>query len=153
MRVINFWKHLKRHPHTWVGDSGKLQMILDGFWEFLKILLYKLICSILERILGLFSYYFQKLFFIFHNKKHKKLDWERGHVFIFYVFRVLKNHFFENNEKMFLLFFYCSNNRLFFVFFLHSFCVFLTAFYISTKISSTQLPHSHLQALSSSLNY
>ena len=41
---------------------------------------------------------------------------------------------------MFLLFFHYLNNKLYFMFF---FYVFLTAFYVSTKVSSTQPPHLH----------
>ena len=96
---------------------------------------------------------FKNCFLFLKTKKHKKLVQGRGCVFVFCVFHVLKNHFFENNKKMFSLFFHCSKHRLFFVFSLPSFCVFLTAFYVSTKVSFTQQPHPHPQALSSSLNY
>ena len=107
----------------------------------------------LKNFKGLFGSCFQELFSVLENKKHKKLVWGRGCVFVFCVFRVLKKVVFENNKKMFSLFFRCSKNRLFFVFSLLSFCVFLAVFYVFTKVSSTQLPHPHPQALSSSLNY
>ena len=72
---------------------------------------------------------------------------------VFCVFRVLKNHFFENNKKIFSLFFQCSMHRLFFMFSLPSLYIFLFAFYVSTKVNSTQLPYPHPQSLSSSLNH
>ena len=80
------------------------------------------------------------MFSVLENKIHKKLVWEKGCVFVFRVFCVLKNHFFDNNKKVFSLFFYCSKNKLFFMFSLSSFCVFLIVFYASTKINSTQSP-------------
>ena len=88
-----------------------------------------------ERTKGLFGSYFQELFFVIENKKHKTLIWETMCVFIFCIFCVIKNHFFENNKKMFSLFFHCSNHR----FFLCGFFFFLM---FSTKMSSTQLPQS-----------
>ena len=102
----------------------------------------------------MFASSFQELFFVLQNKKYKKLlVWEKECVFVFRVFHVLKNHFFNNNKNMLSLFFHYSNNRLFFVFSLPSFCIFLATFYVFTKINSIQLPHLHLQALSSFLNY
>ena len=44
--------------------------------------------------MGLFGSCFQELSSVLENKKHKKLVWEKGCVFIFCVFYVLKNHFF-----------------------------------------------------------
>ena len=93
--------------------------------------------------MGLFGSCFQELFSVLENKKHKKLVWEMGCVFVFCVFHVLKNHFFDNNKKMFSLFFHYSQNILFFVFFLSSFCFFVTVICVSTKVSSTQPPHPH----------
>ena len=63
---------------------------------------------------GLFGSCFQELFSVL-EKKHKKLVWGRGCVFVFCVFRIFKNHFFYNNKKMFSLFFHCSNNNNFFL--------------------------------------
>ena len=92
--------------------------------------------------------------FLFLKTKNTKNLFGEGGVFLFFcVFCVLKNHFFYNNKNIFSIFFYCSNNRLFFLFYLPSFCVFLTVFCIFTKMSSTQPPHSHPQTISSSLNY
>ena len=71
-----------------------------------------------QRALGYVCSYFQELFSVLENKKHKKFDWQRRCIFIFCVFCFLKNHFFKNNKKMFSLFFHYSNNKLFFVFFL-----------------------------------
>ena len=92
-------------------------------------------------------------FLFLKTKKHKKLAWGRGCVFIFCVFRILKNNFFKNNKKMFHCFFTVQNINFFCMFSLLSFCVFLVVFYVSTKVSSTQLSQPHPQALSSSLNY
>ena len=107
----------------------------------------------LQRNQGLFGSCFQELFSVLENKKHKKLVLGRRYIFVFCVFCILKNHFFENNKNIFSLFFHYSKNILFFVFSLPSFCVFLVVFYISTKVSSTQPSHPHPQIFSSSLYY
>ena len=96
--------------------------------------------------------------FLFLKTKNIKNLFGEGGVFLFFFLYFLcsqKPLFFYiyNNKNIFSIFFHFSNNRLFFLFYLPSFCVFLTVFCIFTKMSSTQPPHSHPQTLSSSLNY
>ena len=81
---------------------------------------------------GLFGSCFQELFSVLENKNTKNLFGEGG-VFVFCVFRVLKNHYFENNKKMFSLFFHYSKDRLFFVFSLPLFCIFLATFCVPQR--------------------
>ena len=91
-----------------------------------------------------------KNYFLFLKTKNTKNMFGEGDVFLFFVFFVFSKTTFLRTIKRC---FHCSKNRLFSVLFLPSFCVFLTSFCVSTKVSSTKPPHPHPQALSSFLNY
>ena len=98
----------------------------------------------LEKIWGPFGSYFQELFFVLENKKTCL-----GKRVCFCFFRILKNHFFENNKKMFSLFQEYIVFRIFFSFFLYFLSCFLC--FHKSELHPTITPHS--QTFSFSLNY
>ena len=78
--------------------------------------------------MDLFGCYFQELIFIFKNKK--KYTKKKGCVFIFLYFPYSQKPLFYNNKNVFSLFFHYLKNKLSFMFFLRSFYVFLSIFFI-----------------------
>ena len=95
---------------------------MDLNWFFKENITLKYVFQNFWKTKGLFDSYFQELFSVIENKKHKKLVWGRGCVFLFFVFSVLwKTIFLRIIKRCFHCFFIIQRINCFSCFFFLSY--------------------------------